>query len=242
MTAARSGTLAVTAELDGNERAYLELEALAAAAFYAFAFANEDAAAAFRQLLLQRGAAEYAPPASRLLLEDGAPVGMFALLPSPLLLRRRLAAAVAIARTHPYSDDADLQQRLRLAGAILSRPATDDAYLSRIAVSPRADGRGLGRWLLQRALGEALLLGARRCVLDVSADNARAIGFYARAGFSEDGRDAAEDPGTGRRLAYLHMVKALPGSGDRAIRPNDDLPRARDRARDDDDPARRFPP
>lgn len=229
MTAPRRGAMVLTADLDRHERQYLELEALASAAFYRFAFDDDQAAAiAFRDLLVARGAAEYGPPAARLLLLDDEPAGMFAVLTARLLQQRRLAAAVAIARADGYRDDAELQHRLRLAGSILQRPGADDAYLSRIAVHPRSAGRGVGKWLLEQALEEARLLGAQRCVLDVAEENERAIAFYRRAGFTEAGRAATEDPRTGRKLGYLHMHKQFSIAGDRAIRAPDAQPRARD--------------
>jgi ribosomal protein S18 acetylase RimI-like enzyme len=208
MTAPR-GVRALTADLAGHERAYLELEALASAAFDRFAFDDTGAAHAFREFLFERGVAEYAPPAARLLLVDGEPAGMFAVLTSRLLGQRRLAAAVALARAERYREDTELQHRLRLAASTLQRPGAADAYLTRIAVRAGAAGQGLGRWLLEKALEESRALGAQRCVLDVADDNARAIAFYQRAGFVETGRASTNDPQTGRSLGYLHMAKTL---------------------------------
>ena len=44
---------------------------------------------------------------------------------------------------------------------------------------------GLGRRLMEYALGNAGNLGAERCYLEVAADNAAGIALYTRCGFSE---------------------------------------------------------
>ena len=52
-----------------------------------------------------------------------------------------------------------------------------------VAVSPDAQGRGLGRLLLDALLDEAARQGATSVLLEVRADNPSAIGLYERAGF-----------------------------------------------------------
>lgn len=62
-------------------------------------------------------------------------------------------------------------------------PRPTDIEIKRIYVLGRAQGRGLGRGLIEAAFATARESGARRALLGVYADNASAIGFYAAVGF-----------------------------------------------------------
>lgn len=73
----------------------------------------------------------------------------------------------------------------------------DAAYLSLLAVAPRAQGRGIGRRLLRSAVDEAARAGHRRCVLHALDDNAPALGLYRGAGFRAVG-DPFPHPLSGR--------------------------------------------
>ncbi len=74
------------------------------------------------------------------------------------------------------------------AAFILIRVAADEAEVLTLAVVPSAQGRGLGRRLLQAALDGAAALGAATMFLEVSPDNGRALALYAHAGFVRIGR------------------------------------------------------
>ncbi len=52
-----------------------------------------------------------------------------------------------------------------------------------VAVSPDAQGRGLGRVLLDALVAEAARQGASSVLLEVRADNPSAIRLYERTGF-----------------------------------------------------------
>ena len=58
-----------------------------------------------------------------------------------------------------------------------------DADVQTIAVSPAATGRGVGTALLQWLVACASRSGCAQLLLEVHADNAKAIGLYERAGF-----------------------------------------------------------
>lgn len=62
-----------------------------------------------------------------------------------------------------------------------------EVYL--LAVSPRAQGRGLGRWLLLTGLEEMRRRGMRLAYLYVEADNTGAIELYREAGFRHEHLD-----------------------------------------------------
>ena len=59
----------------------------------------------------------------------------------------------------------------------------DEAFVQTIAVAPRSQGSGLGARLLQALLDEAARRGQGRVLLEVRADNQRALALYERFGF-----------------------------------------------------------
>ncbi len=63
----------------------------------------------------------------------------------------------------------------------------DEAFVQTVAVAKTAQGGGLGARLLQTLLDEAERRGQRRVLLEVRADNDRAIALYERFGFRRTG-------------------------------------------------------
>ncbi|WP_420368421.1 GNAT family N-acetyltransferase [Curtobacterium sp. L1-20] len=72
-------------------------------------------------------------------------------------------------------------------GSGMPEDPDDAAYLSLLAVHPRAQGRGLGRTLLRAAVEEAARAGYARSLLHALEDNAPALGLYRSAGFAPVG-------------------------------------------------------
>ena len=72
-------------------------------------------------------------------------------------------------------------------GFVLARTAGDEAEILTLAVAPAARARGLGRALLQAAIGQARALGAQSLFLEVGADNPQALALYAGLGFTKVG-------------------------------------------------------
>jgi [ribosomal protein S18]-alanine N-acetyltransferase len=64
----------------------------------------------------------------------------------------------------------------------------DEAHVSTIGVARDRQGEGLGAKLLDALLAEADRRRAPVVLLEVRADNERAIGLYRRRGFAEIGR------------------------------------------------------
>lgn len=60
-----------------------------------------------------------------------------------------------------------------------------DVELKRIYTLSRFHGRSLGSELMRRAIEEAVRRGAKRLLLGVYAENARAIAFYRKWGFEQ---------------------------------------------------------
>lgn len=60
-----------------------------------------------------------------------------------------------------------------------------DADVQTIAVSPRGQGQGVGRRLLEDLITRAKDAGCTHLILEVRSDNAAAIGLYRRFGFEQ---------------------------------------------------------
>jgi tRNA (guanine37-N1)-methyltransferase len=87
----------------------------------------------------------------------------------------------------------------RLVAAVRMRPGGEDGTdweIGRLMVAPDLQGRGLGRWLLQRAEAAAPRT-TRRMSLVTGAGSARNLRTYRRAGYRPD-RDQADDAGVVR--------------------------------------------
>lgn len=71
----------------------------------------------------------------------------------------------------------------RVIGYLVSWVVCDELHVGNIAVAREAQGRGVGRLLLARALEAAVKRGAALATLEARESNARAIGLYERFGF-----------------------------------------------------------
>lgn len=198
-----------TDDLSSLRDQYLGLMYSASSHFDQFVYGSADTSRRANDWLFDLGLAEFSPPAGHALLVDGAVAGAFAILTFDLLRKRRLQAALAMARNPEAFGNTDIARRRRLAASTLGTVAPNDAYLARIAVSPLFTGHGIGRRLLAQALCEAGNAGAQRCVLDVAVGNARALKFYMHAGFSELGRSTISDPETGEHFSQVQMGLSL---------------------------------
>ena len=72
------------------------------------------------------------------------------------------------------------QEVLGYAGLFALAP---DADVQTIAVSPTAQGEGIGRLLLEELIDQAIDRGCTQLVLEVRSDNEPAISMYTRRGF-----------------------------------------------------------
>lgn len=126
---------------------------------------------------------------------------------SPRSMRRFLK------RSSPIFRVAEQQGELLGYGLLLCHRGTSLARLYSLAVSPRAQGQGLGRQLLD-ALESAAEAAERRFIrLEVRTDNAAAIRLYQNGGYKIIGRRRGyyEDGGDALRLEKrLHPAHAQP--------------------------------
>ena len=81
--------------------------------------------------------------------------------------------------------DAEHPDELQGYAGLLCPRGASDADIQTIAVSESARGRGLGRQLMMRLLGEAATRGASSIFLEVRADNPVAHGLYLSLGFED---------------------------------------------------------
>ena len=76
-------------------------------------------------------------------------------------------------------------------GYVVAWFAADEGEIANLAVAPDGWGQGIGRALLDAALGEALRRGAVAIYLEVREANERARRLYRSRGFEEIGRRRA---------------------------------------------------
>lgn len=103
------------------------------------------------------------------------------------------------------------------AGFIMLRSAADEAEIVTFCVAPAQQRRGVGRRLLDAAMGLAAKAGARRLYLEVAADNCRAARLYEAAGFVECGRREGYYPredgrATDARILARSLLQRMPAN------------------------------
>jgi ribosomal-protein-alanine N-acetyltransferase len=97
-----------------------------------------------------------------------------------------------------------------LAGYFLLMHAVDEAHLLDVAVSGERQGRGLGRYLLDRIAARARAKGMGSILLEVRPSNTRALQVYERYGYTQIGRRKGYYPAhEGQREEAIVMRFAL---------------------------------
>ncbi|WP_158299447.1 GNAT family N-acetyltransferase [Paenibacillus antri] len=101
-----------------------------------------------------------------------------------------------------------------LAGFVIFRtasPMKSHAHVAElaIAVNPEFQGLGVGRKLVEAACAEAKAQGKRKLSLRVMSTNEKAIAFYKKLGFQEQGRLVEEFYAGGRYVDDILMYKML---------------------------------
>lgn len=71
---------------------------------------------------------------------------------------------------------------------ICSKLNKDDFYIAKVAVAPESRGKGIGTFILEKAIKIAREKNAFRAVLDVDLENKGALKLYTRFGFKEFGK------------------------------------------------------
>lgn len=186
---------------------YLSLTSEASAPYDGFVYVNDDERDRTSREFFNSKCAEFAPPYAHAIV-DGSDqiVGMFA---GPLsraeLSRVRLQATRIVLRVV----DPATKERIKLAGTTLLKLEDGDRYLSRIAVMPSLQRRGIARVALESFLGLCRTTGGTRAVLEVASTSHAALALYRHFGFEVLGEHSVADALSGRQLTYVHMAKSL---------------------------------
>ncbi|HZG75715.1 MAG TPA: GNAT family N-acetyltransferase [Paenibacillus sp.] len=118
------------------------------------------------------------------------------------------------AERHPVGGELVATVGGALAGFIVFRNASrmeSHAHVAElaIAVDPEFQGLGIGRRLVEAACVEAKAQGKRKLSLRVMSSNEKAIAFYKKLGFQEQGRLVEEFYAGGRYVDDVLMYKML---------------------------------
>jgi ribosomal protein S18 acetylase RimI-like enzyme len=93
-----------------------------------------------------------------------------------------------------------------VVGCLALIPMGDGVYeISKMAVSPRLRGLGIGRRLLQHAIAEAKALGARSLFLGSSTKLKNAVHLYESVGFRHVAREKIPDMPYTRADVFMQM-------------------------------------
>lgn len=91
------------------------------------------------------------------------------------------------------------------------RAVPPEGDVQTLAVAPAAQGRGVGRTLLDALLAEAVRRGCTQVFLEVRADNASALGLYGSRGFERQGlRRGYYGPGEDAVIMRLRTGTGVP--------------------------------
>lgn len=100
---------------------------------------------------------------------------------------------------HEYLHAVDLAAVRGESGEIVGFVGTSGRKIEMLFVAPEERGRGIGRKLVEHAVGS---LGCDE--VDVNEQNPQAVGFYLRMGFRQVGR--SERDGQGNPFPLLHLT------------------------------------
>jgi ribosomal protein S18 acetylase RimI-like enzyme len=117
------------------------------------------------------------------------------------LAKRRMADAGAYFKLIDRPQRASFMQRIQASRNLFASVRSNEFYLSKVAVQQKARRLGHGRILVERFLSMGTAQGLDSFVLDVSADNAAAIGLYSSLGFQVTAQACTE----AGDLTYLTM-------------------------------------
>ena len=101
-----------------------------------------------------------------------------------------------------YFDAVTLHCARTEEGNIAGFSGLHEGKLEMLFVAPEARGGGVGRLLVEHAIGQ---VGMTQ--VDVNEQNEQAVGFYLKMGFTVTGRSALD--GQGKPYPLLHMALAM---------------------------------
>lgn len=129
--------------------------------------------------------------------------------PSPAEMRDRFGSVTGLGYPWLVAEADGAIAGYAYASAFRTRPAYRWLVEDSIYLDPAARGRGIGRALLDRLLGDCERLGFRQMVAVIGGAEPASIGVHRAAGFAACGRIAASGFKFGRWLDTEFMQKAL---------------------------------
>jgi ribosomal-protein-alanine N-acetyltransferase len=84
-----------------------------------------------------------------------------------------------------------------------------ESHILNVCVSPRVQGRGYGRLMMQQLMDVAKSHGAEMMILEVRPSNAKAIELYLKLGFNEIGQRKGYYPAKNGREDALVLARML---------------------------------
>lgn len=154
-----------------------------ASAYFDWLFGGPDAAQAQLLRWLGRASSEVAMQRATLLVEDGSLSGAYIALSGRDLVKCRKADTFALFDGLDSHERSALLDRLGAVRSLFAPVASDEWYLSKLAVAPAARRRGVGGRLLSAYLRAGTDAAFTRFRLDVDASNEPAIALYTSHGF-----------------------------------------------------------
>jgi ribosomal protein S18 acetylase RimI-like enzyme len=160
-----------------------------------------EARAALRSWMARPSSEVFVGRAVLLVADDAVLGGLIALSGAELARCRQADTVAAISLAGP-AGRSNVIERVKLSRELFA-PVVDDAwYLSKIWVSPEAQGAGHGAALLQHYLDIGTRDGFTRFQLDVWSGNDAAIRLYRRFGFETIQESSSERAA----MSYISMV------------------------------------
>lgn len=99
-------------------------------------------------------------------------------------------SVMALGMWQERGDDLDVcyDKDGNLAAYYLGQDVLDEVHIMQLAVAPRFQRQGLGRWMMQHEIDRKRSAGMKKILLEVRASNRAAQKLYTSLGFNIDGR------------------------------------------------------
>lgn len=154
--------------------------------FFAALFGDAQVARRNLRMWVCRRSSEFSALSATLAILSDKPVGMLITLPGGEIPERRRADLLALLTNASPERRTALKAHLANFQDATAAVSPDEYYIRTLAVDRGHRGAGIGRRLVDKALGDGEQAGFRRFRLDVETDNAAALGLYQSVGFFPD--------------------------------------------------------
>lgn len=171
--------------------------------YFDWVFGGREAALRTIASWMRRASSEISISRVSLFLEGDGSVGGFIALGGAELALCRKADARALLKEADSQRRSDLIARMESVRGLFPRVASDEFYLSKMAVAPEFRRTGLGRRIVSEYLSVGRAEGFRRFKLDLWAENRGALRLYESLGF----KVVRESVSAELDVKYLSLVR-----------------------------------